>query len=128
MTFRDLVRTVLDQLGAAAIPYMVTGSFASSYYGEPRATRDLDVVIEPTAHSLEELIAALLAGGFYVNRDAALEAMARRTQFNAISPDALKVDFVIRKDRPFSIQEFERRSLPSSNGPPTADLTFSSEM
>jgi hypothetical protein len=109
MTFRDLVRAVLDQLRAAAIPYMVTGSVASSYYGEPRATRDLDVVIEPTARSLENLIATLLAGGFYVDRDAALEAMARRTQFNAIGPDGLKVDFVIRKDRPFSIQEFERR-------------------
>jgi hypothetical protein len=88
---------------------MVTGSVASSYYGEPRATRDLDVVIEPDHRSLEVLLDALIADGFYVDPDAAREALRSRTQFNAIGPSALKVDFVIRKDRPFSIQEFARR-------------------
>ena len=52
MTFADLVETALRHLLAAGIPYMVTGSVASSYYGEPRATRDLDVVIEPDSRSL----------------------------------------------------------------------------
>ena len=109
MTFRDLVQTVLKQLDAAGIPYMITGSIASSYYGEPRATRDLDVVIEPDARSLQALLVTLVAGGFYVDREAAHEALTLRTQFNAIGPAALKVDFIIRKDRPFSQREFERR-------------------
>ena len=109
MTFARLVRTVLPRLSGAGIPYMVTGAVASSYYGEPRATRDLDIVIEPTARSLEALVEGLTADGFYVDRDAAHEALDRRTQFNAIGPDSFKVDFVIRKDRPFSALEFERR-------------------
>lgn len=109
MTFAGLIATVLRRLSAAGIPYMITGSIASSYYGEPRATRDLDVVVDPSSHSLEALLDGLIADGFYVDRDAAREALRRRTQFNAIGPDALKVDFVIRKDRPFSVQEFERR-------------------
>ncbi len=88
---------------------MVTGSVASSYYGEPRATRDLDVVIEPDPQSLEALLDTLIADGFYVDREAARDALHRRTQFNAIGPDALKADFVIRKDRRFSVQEFARR-------------------
>ena len=109
MTFADLVGTALRHLLAAGIPYMVTGSVASSYYGEPRATRDLDVVIEPTSRTLETLLDGLIADGFYVDRDAAHEALRQRTQFNAIGPNALKIDFVIRKDRPFSLREFERR-------------------
>lgn len=109
MTFADLVATTLRHLRAASIPYMVTGSVASSYYGEPRATRDLDVVIEADPTSLETLVDGLLHDGFYVDPAAAREALRNRTQFNAIGPSALKVDFVIRKARPFSLEEFRRR-------------------
>ena len=31
---------------------MLTGSFASSFHGEPRATRDMDLVIEADANRL----------------------------------------------------------------------------
>lgn len=109
MTFAALIADVIRRLEAAAIPYMITGSVASSYYGEPRATRDLDVVIAPDASSLEDLVAGLTADGYYVDRDAARDAFRGRSQFNAIGSDALKVDFIIRKDRPFSVREFERR-------------------
>ena len=118
MTFADLVSTVLRHLLTASIPYMVTGSVASSYYGEPRATRDLDVVIEPDQRSLEILLNELIADGFYVDRVAAREALHGRTQFNAIGPDALKADFVIRKDRPFSIRSSNAASRRISWGPP----------
>lgn len=118
MTFADLIRTVLRRLDGAGIPYMVTGSVASSYFGEPRATRDLDVVIEPDSQSLELLLDTLVADGFYVDRDVAREALHRRTQFNAIGPDALKVDFLIRRDRPFSLQEFRRRQPANLLGVP----------
>lgn len=109
MTFRDLLADVVARLGRAAVPFMVTGSLASSYHGEPRATLDLDVVIDPDADGLERLVDELEAGGFYVDRAAAREAFRNRTQFNAIGRDAAKVDFIVRKDRPFSFEEFRRR-------------------
>lgn len=55
------------------------------------------------------LVGGLAADGFDVERDDAHDALDRRTQFNAIGADALKVDFMIRKRRPFSVAEFERR-------------------
>src|SRR5207244_6593890 len=94
---------------AADITFMVTGSVASSYYGEPRSTRDLDVVIDPTPASLERLIAGLQQAGFYVDPDAARGAVAERSQFNAIGPESSKVDLIVRKDRSFSREEFRRR-------------------
>jgi len=110
MTLQDLIREIVGQLETAGIPYMVTGSVASSYHGEPRATRDLDVVIEPDSRSLVALVQRMAAGGKYVDLDAAMEALRTRTQFNAIDPaTGWKVDFVIRKDRPFSREEFARR-------------------
>lgn len=109
MTFGELLATIIERLERAGIPYMVTGSLASSYHGEPRATRDVDIVIDPGPEALAELVDDLHGAGFYVDRDVALDALTRHSQFNAIGPDASKVDFIIRRDRPFSREEFSRR-------------------
>jgi hypothetical protein len=53
-----------------------------------------------------------------VRRDVARDALASRTQFNAIGPDASKVDFLIRRDRPFSVEEFRRRHAADLLGTP----------
>jgi hypothetical protein len=123
VSFADLLALVIPQLERAQIPYMVTGSLASSYHGEPRATLDLDIVIDPSPASLLDLIAALQVEGFYVDEGAAREALERRSQFNAIGPDAEKVDFVIRKERPFSIEEFGRREPADLLGTPGLIVT-----
>jgi hypothetical protein len=49
MTLGALLAAIGERLAAAGIPYMVTGSVASSFHGEPRATRDIDIVIEAQA-------------------------------------------------------------------------------
>jgi hypothetical protein len=110
MTLPELLADIAGRLGAADIPYMVTGSMASSFHGEPRATRDLDLVIDPTPDSLRRFAIALPPERFYVSPEAASEALARRTQFNVIEiATGWKIDFVIRKDRPFSREELGRR-------------------
>ena len=109
MTFAAVLATVINALDGATVPYMVTGSLASSYHGEPRATQDVDIVIDPNPESLERLVDGVLQAGFYVDRDVARTALTERTQFNAIGSDATKVDFIIRRDRPFSVEEFARR-------------------
>lgn len=110
MTLESFLRRVLAILDAVGIPYMLTGSLASAYYGEPRATRDIDFVIGVSDAELDQLVRRLDEDGFYVRRDAAREARRERGQFNAIDPESgWKVDWIIRKDRPFSRREFERR-------------------
>lgn len=110
MSLAELLAATIARLDRAGVPYMITGSVASSYHGEPRATRDLDVVIDPDPEGLARLVADLEAGGLYVDAGAADRALADRTQFNAIDPGTgWKVDFLVRKDRPFSRQEFARR-------------------
>jgi len=119
VTYAALIADTIAHLERAGVPYMITGSLASSFHGEPRATRDLDVVIDPSPGALERLVDELRAGGFYVDRDAAEDALRDRTQFNAIGEAAMKVDFIVRKERPFSVAEFARRrevSLLGSTG------------
>jgi hypothetical protein len=89
---------------------MITGSMASSQHGLPRATNDADVVIDPSPAALDELVASLLADGYYVDAGRAREALATRRLFNVIDPEtAFKIDLIIRKERPFSREEFARR-------------------
>lgn len=80
---------------------MITGSFVSSYYGEPRATRDLDIIIDPEPASLETLVVGLQVVGFYVDRDAAREALPTRTQFSVagmltVAGDAIDRTYLTR--------------------------------
>jgi hypothetical protein len=103
---------LVRHLEELAIPYMVTGSVASSHHGRPRTTHDIDVVIDPTPAALESLVEALAASGFYVDAERARDAFRRRRLFNVIEDEtAVKIDLIIRKDRPFSIEELRRRSL-----------------
>ena len=111
-TSKALIQRILASLEQAEVPYMVTGSLASSLYGEPRSTHDIDVVIDPTRDSLEKLLDEFPAEAYYVSRDAAFETLETRSLFNVIDfASGWKVDFIIRKDREFSVTEFGRRRI-----------------
>lgn len=87
---------------------MVTGSFASAIHGQPRATRGLDVVIDPEGGVIDVLVAAFPPGQFYVGE--AIEAVRLRDMCNIIDTrSGWKVDLIVRKARPFSESEFSRR-------------------
>lgn len=110
MSLGAFLEKVVDVLDEAEVPYMLTGSLASAFYAIPRATQDIDIVIEAQREGVERLVRGLLAAGWYADRDAALEAWQGQSQFNAIEPDTgWKVDFIVRKDRAYSREEFRRR-------------------
>jgi hypothetical protein len=48
------------------IAYYITGGLAAIAYGEPRTTRDVDIVIAIEADKIDALVMALEAQGFYV--------------------------------------------------------------
>ncbi len=108
-TQKEFLSRLISLLDQAGIPYMVAGSMGSSFHGRPRATQDADVVIDPTGDQLASFL-DLLGMDYYVSRDAAFDAFRRRTMFNIIDlAGGWKADLILRKDRPFSRQEFERR-------------------
>jgi hypothetical protein len=113
----DVLAAIVDHLETLRIPYMVTGSFASSVHGRPRTTHDADIVIDPSAAALGGLVAALSAAGFYVDPTTAADALRSRRQFNVIeTTTAFKVDLIIMKDRPFSREEMARRERTDLGG------------
>ena len=89
---------------------MLCGSVASSFHGEPRATKDIDLVVDCSRRQLPEFLRRLHGTGWYVSDNAAVQAIENRTMFNVIDPDSgWKADLIVRKDRAFSASEFERR-------------------
>jgi hypothetical protein len=99
-----------NMLDASGTPYMLTGSYASSLHGQPRATQDIDIVVSPTRSQLVELLRHLPDTEYYVSEDAAVDALARRGQFNVIDfATGWKIDFIVMKARAFSREEFSRR-------------------
>ncbi|MDP3936538.1 MAG: hypothetical protein Q8R92_00185 [Deltaproteobacteria bacterium] len=117
MTAQDIFRRIVDALDRAGIPYMLTGSFASSYHGVPRATQDIDIVIAPSPDQLRSFTCSLPEAEYYVDLNAALEALARESQFNVVDlTTGWKVDLIMRKSRPFSRLEFDRRAAVDLHG------------
>lgn len=99
MSLMAFLRTVAEILDEAGVPYMLTGSPASAYYAIPRATQDLDIVIATDERGVDRIVRGLQGEGFYVDREAALEAERERGQFNAIDPEGgWKVDLIVRKE------------------------------
>ena len=71
-----LTRLIVGALDGAGIPFMIAGSFASTTHGLPRTTQGLDVVIDPPdADALESLLRSLAPEHYYVDVDAARDAL-----------------------------------------------------
>ena len=95
------------------------GSYASTSYGEPRFTQDIDVLVALDHEQVGALCDAFPPPDCYVSRDAAEAAVRRRGQFNVIHPaSGTKVDFMVArsegwhqadmKGRPYRLRRIAR--------------------
>lgn len=109
---QGLLERIVRLLDDAGVPFMIAGSFASAAHGMPRTTQDVDVVIDPpSAEAFEALIRTMPPDTYYVDADTARDAMRRRSMFNVVDQaSGWKVDFIFRKNRAFSREEFARRT------------------
>lgn len=100
------------------IRYLVGGSLASSVYGIPRATQDVDLVADVTIHQVEEIVNSL-TGEFYVDADMIRDAIRRRASFNVIHLATMfKADVFIFKDDAWSQEEMRRARAERFDLPP----------
>jgi hypothetical protein len=121
----ELLRHVVEALERIGLRYFVTGSMATIFFGEPRFTNDIDIVVDLPAGRIAELCAAFPSPGFYLSEETVFRAVSRRGQFNIIHPTSgLKVDVMIPADSPFNRSRFSRvkRIKPA----PEFDAAFSS--
>ena len=64
--FSEFVKRVVRTLNRSGVQYMLTGAIASSYYGRPRTTIDLDVVVNVNENELTRLAKVFTSAGLRV--------------------------------------------------------------
>jgi hypothetical protein len=105
----DLLKLVASRLNDAEIDYMISGSVALTFYGKPRMTRDIDIVIMIPLSAVDRFV-KLFEQDFYIDRDMAADAIRNQSMFNIIHLETvIKVDFIIRKNQEYRILEFNNR-------------------
>jgi hypothetical protein len=105
----ELLRFAVGVLERLRLPYFVTGSIATIFYGEPRFTNDIDIVVDLAPERVGELCRAFPPEQFYVDEESARAAVERHGQFNVIHPaSGLKVDIVVPEADEFNRSRFER--------------------
>ncbi|NEP19528.1 MAG: hypothetical protein F6J97_21990 [Leptolyngbya sp. SIO4C1] len=107
---------IFERIG---IPYYITGGVAASTYGDPRTTRDLDIVINIDRSDIELLAETLEQEGFYVPGVEDVMSERMRTLQIIHTESVLQADLVISGGSDWDLLKFQRRQL-------TDDLYFAS--
>src|SRR4051794_1289701 len=101
----DVLRGALER---AAVRFAVGGSWASTAYGEPRFTNDIDILAEFTEQNLSAFL-HFLPDPFYAPADDALLLLRGGRPFNVIHiPSVLKFDLFPSPAFPLGGEELDR--------------------
>ncbi len=99
------IARAFDKLG---VHYCIGGSVASSAYGIPRATMDIDMMSDLRPYHISSLV-RMLEDLYYIDENMVLEAVEQSSSFNIIHLETmLKVDVFITKNSPFEVESFKR--------------------
>ncbi len=110
MSQQELLTTTLQLLNRNQFEYMLTGSIASSIHGEPRASHDIDVVINLAKSNIEKIYELFPTPRFYLSETAIREAIEHQKMFNVLEIDSgEKIDFWILSNDEFDRSRFARR-------------------
>ncbi|MBN2541999.1 hypothetical protein JXI42_03960 [bacterium] len=104
-----VLEPVIEVLEKLSIPYYIGGSVASSVYGFPRTTLDVDLVAEiQDKHILT--MKNKLQNDFYIDEDMIAKAIKNHSSFNLIHlKTSIKIDIFIPKQQPYQQNVIHRR-------------------
>ncbi|MCB0083429.1 MAG: hypothetical protein KDE47_20950 [Caldilineaceae bacterium] len=105
--FFTYVVSVLEKFD---ISYMVVGGFAVIFYGAPRLTIDVDIVVDMQLQHVQTFVGAFPVPTYYASEEGIRDSLLRRYPFNVIEPSTgAKVDLVPLPSDLFSRFAFQRR-------------------
>jgi len=116
LEYSDFVMLVLDALAESDIPYLIGGAVAGWAWGEPRATRDLDLVIQIPEGAADKLSKELAKREMLLPTEIIQERLNDRrgdVPLNAIhGSSGYKADlYLLRDGDAFREEAFRRRVL-----------------
>ncbi len=107
----DVLKDVTDRFGSKGIEYFLVGSMAAMYYGRPRFTQDIDLVVRIKAKQVVLFEKLFPLDQYYCPPDEVLkDEVSRKGSFNLIHQESgIKVDIVLDKETSFYASEFQRK-------------------
>ncbi len=109
MDQKETFEKVIEILDDLKVEFLITGGFAVSFWGHPRSTHDLDILIKIKGNK-EKLINSFREHDFYISEEAVEDAMKHQSMFNIIHSESdLKIDFWVIDGNPEHDTEFKRR-------------------
>ncbi len=116
MYIEKLLADITRMFESINIPYLLTGSLAYNIYALPRATRDIDLIIEIQAKDINALLKAI-EGNYYYSEETINEEVGRKGMFNIIHLESsYKIDLIVRSDDVFEMAKFRRRKAMEFQG------------
>lgn len=106
----ELLNRVANVLDDLSVPYMVTGSMASSAQGQPRSTHDVDLVVALLPSAARKLAEEFPTSEYYLDSVAMADAIRNSGMFNLLHlQTGDKVDFWLITNDDFDRSRFSRR-------------------
>ena len=97
-------------------PFAFTGGLAAITYGDPRTTRDVDLIMEinPWEQDFADTLANLLGDDFFFSIEGCREAIVEQTMFQAIDKETMfKIDFHLSDLVPGSCERRQNIKIPT---------------
>lgn len=105
----ELLRRVVETLERLGVKYLVSGSIATIFYGEPRFTNDIDIVVQLPMKQVGDFLRAFPEDEYYSDIEQARVAVREKRQFNMIHPaSGLKIDIIVPAMDDFDRSRFAR--------------------
>ncbi|MFZ2653438.1 MAG: hypothetical protein WAX69_00850 [Victivallales bacterium] len=100
---------LVEVFGKMGIDYYIGGSIASSAFGLPRTTLDIDIIADIKKIHAEHLVKAL-DHEYYIDQDMIRDAVQNHSSFNIIhNSTCFKIDIFILKNRLFDKLSVKRK-------------------
>ncbi len=78
MSFENFIKKAIRALNESKLRYAIIGGIAAIFYGRPRTTLDLDIVILLKKEKIEDLCKSLMKHGFEVEKKDIEEAFQKK--------------------------------------------------
>jgi hypothetical protein len=105
----EIASEVTEFLEQEGVEYFLGGSLASTLYGEPRFTQDVDIVVRLRPAHVSQIVQQF-QGGYYLSSTALEDAIRLKQSANLIHLKTnFKIDLIVSRERPFEMSRFQRR-------------------
>lgn len=106
---KELLKQITEILNKLSIPFLITGSIAYSVYSIPRATRDIDIILEISEYHVFKFIEAI-QNNYYYSESTIRQEVKRKGMFNIIDlASGYKIDLIVLSDDSFEQAKFNHR-------------------